>query len=113
MKPIYLILGYLAFIILTARIFWYIGRRNSKNEAIDLKFSIMYLNLETILESRPVTEKSMNEILGHFGQLRKLNHPNKEKVDVLWKKYIDKYHELGREILSQDEHSPKMIFAGE
>lgn len=84
-----------------------------KRKERDLDFDIRYLKIECILGSYPVTEKTMNRLLKDFCDLRKLKHPNKEKVEVLWNQYSEKYHELSREILSEDEHSVSQIFAGE
>lgn len=100
------ILIFLAALFAIAFILIYKGRRYSNA----LKYDIMRLNIETIIENRPVNEKSMNEILGYMAEFVNLKHKDEKRTDALSKLFYNKYKGLSDEILSENEFSCEAVF---
>jgi hypothetical protein len=118
MTALLIILGYVIFILITGKIFWYIGNRNA-NEA---RYEFAYMNLATIIRDplRPVNLKSYKEINGYFDELEELKYKNEEKTEVLMAEFLKKYEDVTdeiereyKELMSEDEFDPSQIFAGE
>jgi hypothetical protein len=78
----------------------YTKQCRAKNE---LKFDIMYLNIQTMLrdEKRPVNERNRVQLMSYFNELRKLRYKNVEKVQTLWDEYCKKYNGLVDIMLSK------------
>lgn len=114
MEPIIWILSYVIFIIIVARIFWYIGARGAK----EAKYDLMYANFKAMLYDplRPINKVSWKELNMHFTEIEDMKW-NMEKTDVLRGEFLKLYEpvtdEIEREfneLMSQNEFSPESYF---
>ena len=91
-------------------IFWnYIKVRRERDE---LKFDIMYMNLEVIIDTWPVNKTNYLKIVSYFEDIKKCRWKNTEKVTVLHNKFLEKFERAIFIIdsIEEDEFSPESVF---
>ena len=75
--------------IITGIIFWnYIKVRRERDE---LKFQVMYCNLQVILDTWPVNKTNYLKIVSYFEDIKKCRWKNTEKVTVLHNAFLEKF----------------------
>lgn len=89
-------------------IIWY-GRLQAKIANQELKYDIMYENIQCIIYTWVVNEKSYHAIEGFFDQLRELPHKNKEKTNVLHDSFLKIYEPVINQIRSEEEFTPEAV----
>jgi len=85
-------------ILAVAFFFAYLQMRRERDV---LRFDIIHLNLETILDTWPVTKINQLKIMSYFDDLKSCRWQNTEKVQILWNTFAIKYKEVGREHLKE------------
>src|SRR5665648_640318 len=102
----------LVIVIIIAGVIFSVGNTD-RRKANELKFDIIYLNIQTMLESMPVNKTSQLKLLSYFDDLRKCRYKNFEKVQVLDREFKKKYKDVGKALLqeqdTQDEFDLKNI----
>ncbi len=91
----------------------FITEVNVKRQRDELRFDIMFLNLETIIEKWPVNKTSYLKICSYFEDIKKCRWKNTEKVTVLYMAFLEKYERASfilDSLEEPDEFSPESVF---
>ena len=92
-------------------IFWnYIKVRRERDE---LKFQVMYMNLQVILDTWPVNKTNYLKIVSYFEDIKKCRWKNTEKVTVLHNAFLEKFERAEFVVSSledEDEYSVESVF---
>lgn len=111
METIYGVIIYFVVLFGMGFIVYKVGSYQTKKFNDELRFDIMHLNLQTIIESWTVNEKNYYQILEHIGEIQRLKYQNKEKIDVLKTEFKRRYDVISKNILAEaDEFAPENIF---
>jgi len=91
----------LAFFLVIRVIIWY-GKNEAKKAKEELTYDIMYMNIECIIDSWEINEKSYHAIEKFFKTMAALPHKNKEKTSVLYVQFLRKYKSVIAEIIASE-----------
>jgi hypothetical protein len=92
---IYLLFS-VAFIVLVY--FLYLGYQNWRRtkEMQENLYDMKYLWMKDAIYHWPVTEANYHTLRSHFCKINMFEHKDKEKTDVLFREFIEKFREVAR-----------------
>lgn len=102
MTIFWIIVYVIAMLSLVKLIEWH-GKHQAKMARQELKYDIMYLNIQTIVDSWVVNEKNYHAIEGFFETMAALPHKNREKTNTLHGEFCEKYRSVIKEIRSREQ----------
>lgn len=91
----------LAVFLVIRAIIWY-GKNEARKAKEELTYNIMYMNIECIMDSWVINEKSYHAIEKFFETMAKLPYKNKEKTRVLHDTFLQKYTDVINEIKASE-----------